>query len=456
MEIPKWKGGPHEAGTYKFHILWFRVALATVFGFVAGVASTQLKALPFSGQSTCASKSCSSAVHNKGNELAAVEPVTEDFPDFVEKISERDLILTRSLESKLISLKFENNSLDFCLQHLREQGQVNIVLTPGARDLADSEDLSINLKLKDVSLKNCLQLILASNSDLDYQLREGVVVVGVNYEFEAPLLLEFYNIRDLIIRPRNSGIAAEKFLELCESTLGDDFEEGSLEIAGTVLAVRKPAAGHKRIQALIKALRKPAPVEFHEPKWIDLLKYQLRSKTVSFSLKDVPLSEVLDQFQTQTSLPVVLSREVDGEELRVHFNVKDITAEHALTLMLEGHNLACGFRNNVLFVGQRDEVRDPCYMEVVDVSNLISQEDSKLEKLDPDQLQELLMNSTGEDHWEDPARIEYFNGRMIIRQTPTILKQIRGILKRLESTTWLPRDEDEDEVEETCLVPKPK
>jgi hypothetical protein len=56
--------------------------------------------------------------------------------------------------------------------------------------------------------------------------------------------------------------------------------------------------------------------------------------------------------------------------------------------------------------------------------------------LDPDKLQELLVQAVGEERWEEPCSIELHRGSLIVRQTAVGHERIRRALTSLQADTW--------------------
>lgn len=204
--------------------------------------------------------------------------------------------INRRLSSQRVTLNFDGTSFDDALNFLRDITGLNIVVSNDARDLIDSDSLEVSLRLKDISLKNALELILATNSDLIYTIRDGVILITTKDGQQTELFLEFYEVSDIINNVPDYpapelglsqqqggggggggagggaggvlsfdddegeegggvGVTGEKLLELGEKIAGES-DEGSMEISGGILIVRKPAVVHRKIIKLLEALRK--------------------------------------------------------------------------------------------------------------------------------------------------------------------------------------------------------
>lgn len=198
--------------------------------------------------------------------------------------------IKRSLSIRRIDLNFDNTPFTDCINFLRDITGLNFVISKEAEEAA-SGDAEISLRLKQITLKNALELMLGQlGGDLDYSIRDGAIVLTTRDENKAELFLEFYEVSSIInnindypgpeVGLSNSGagqggsagpsfdlggdddddepkggIGADKLIELIEQVQGES-EEGNIEVSGGVLIVRKPAAVHRKIIKLLEALRR--------------------------------------------------------------------------------------------------------------------------------------------------------------------------------------------------------
>lgn len=218
--------------------------------------------------------------------------------DFLRKEDDVEAVkINRRLASQRVDLNFDSTPFTDCINFLRDITGLNFVIANAANDIVSGDDLEVSLRLKSISLKNALQLILSVNPELVYTIRDGVIVITTKEGNKAELFLEFYEVSDIInkvpdypapelgLRQNNGGggggggagggaggvlnfddeeegegtgvgVGAEKLLELVEKVGGESEDEGSAEISGGILIVRKPAAVHKKIIQLLEALRK--------------------------------------------------------------------------------------------------------------------------------------------------------------------------------------------------------
>jgi type II secretory pathway component GspD/PulD (secretin) len=209
--------------------------------------------------------------------------------------SEEVLEITRRLESQQITLNFDQTPFDEAINFLRDITGLNYVLTGDAQDLVENESVTVSLRLRNITLKNALSLILASNETLTYRIENGVIKIGTTTDQEEELLLEFYDVTEIVNTPPDfpapdlglslasggggggggagggvlsfdeeeedtgANLDSDKLVEIIESQLGED-EGGSVEYSAGILIVRKSLRAHENIVKLLDALRRQVGV----------------------------------------------------------------------------------------------------------------------------------------------------------------------------------------------------
>lgn len=207
-----------------------------------------------------------------------------------QKQSEDVIEINRRLESQQITLSFDETPFDEAVDFLRDITGLNYVISADAQDLIDNEEVAVSLRLKNISLKNALNLILGSNESLAWRIESGVIKIGTEEDAVEELVLEFYDVNEIVSTPPDypapelglnlsgggggggttggvlsfddeedeggSGVDADKLIELIESKLGEEDEEGSVEFSGGIIIVRKSLRAHKKILKLLEALRR--------------------------------------------------------------------------------------------------------------------------------------------------------------------------------------------------------
>ncbi|MCO5170462.1 MAG: hypothetical protein M9894_29350 [Planctomycetes bacterium] len=211
--------------------------------------------------------------------------------------SEEVLEISRRLESQQITLNFEQQAFGEAIDFLRDITGLNYVLTGDAQELVENENVTVSLRLRNITLKNALSLILASHDSLTYRIEANVIKIGTKSDQEEELHLVFYDVTEIVSTPPDfpapelglnlarggggggaggaaggvlsfgndedeatGGLDADKLVEIIEDKLGEDDDSGSVEFSAGILIVRKPLASHEKIVKLLDALRRTVGV----------------------------------------------------------------------------------------------------------------------------------------------------------------------------------------------------
>ena len=209
--------------------------------------------------------------------------------------------------------------------------------------------------------------------------------------------------------------------------------------------------------------------EDREPEWVKEYRQILASRTVTLNFPDTPFAEVVSFLQDITGLNITIGASVDAEEKTVRLRLRDILLQDAMKIILEQTGLAMTYANETLLITQPEEARGEYVLEIFDVQDLLSripdfpgdkirvasdqggggggggggaftfeeEEESGGVVLDPDQLEQIITNSIGEDHWDDPASIEIHRGQVIVNQTRELQREIQRVLRNLRRNTGM-------------------
>lgn len=209
--------------------------------------------------------------------------------------TEEVLEINRRLDTQQITLNFEQTPFDEAINFLRDITGLNYVLSGDAQDLVENESVTVSLRLRNITLKNALNLILASHETLTFRIESGVIKIGTKSDQEEELILEFYDVTEIVNTPPDfpapelglnlaagaggggggagggvltfdeeeedtgANLDADKLVEIIEGKLGED-ESGSVEFSAGILIVRKSLGGHEKIIKLLDALRRTVGV----------------------------------------------------------------------------------------------------------------------------------------------------------------------------------------------------
>ncbi|MBL4847110.1 MAG: hypothetical protein JKY65_16440 [Planctomycetes bacterium] len=94
-----------------------------------------------------------------------------DVPAFVKSFDRK--AIKKILDSRKVTLNFPQTPISEVVSFLQDITGVNVVLLPNV-----DPNLPISLRLRNVSLKNALKLILATDGDLEQKIVRNVLVIG--------------------------------------------------------------------------------------------------------------------------------------------------------------------------------------------------------------------------------------------------------------------------------------
>jgi hypothetical protein len=103
----------------------------------------------------------------------------------------------RKLETMKVTVDFQDVKLGEAMDYLRDVTGLNLVILPRA---AEKEgDLKIRLKVRELSVKSTLRLLL-SGKGLAMTWRDGTLVVLPQEDLQDHMVLEMYDVRDKIMK----------------------------------------------------------------------------------------------------------------------------------------------------------------------------------------------------------------------------------------------------------------
>jgi len=112
-----------------------------------------------------------------------------------------DFIL-RKLELQKVTVHFQETSFYDCLEFLRDITGLNIVISARARDIIDSENIMVNLRLREIKLKSVLALMLEASEELTYGVKYDVLYIGTKDDWAGVgQFMMIYSIHELVYRP---------------------------------------------------------------------------------------------------------------------------------------------------------------------------------------------------------------------------------------------------------------
>lgn len=110
--------------------------------------------------------------------------------------------ILNKLNSTRITLDFKDATLDEALSYIRDFTGINIVIAAEVTQQLSPEDLRISLRVKDLTLKSALKLMLSARG-LTATYKEGVLVVVPRDSVDRAVNLQLYDVRDLMVQLRD-------------------------------------------------------------------------------------------------------------------------------------------------------------------------------------------------------------------------------------------------------------
>jgi len=103
----------------------------------------------------------------------------------------------RRLEGMRISVDFDNVKLPEAVDYLRDVSGLNLVLLP--RAMEKDVDAPVRLKVKDLSLKSVLKLLLSARG-LTATYRDGAVVILPKEDLQSATTMRIFDVRALQVK----------------------------------------------------------------------------------------------------------------------------------------------------------------------------------------------------------------------------------------------------------------
>ncbi|MCX7703285.1 MAG: hypothetical protein N2234_04185 [Planctomycetota bacterium] len=116
--------------------------------------------------------------------------------------SSRDVIkhYCAMLETTKITVNFKDVPFSECTDFIRDVTGMNLFLSKDAREAL--EGVKVNLSVRDLSLKNVLNLLITVDERITYGIKYDVLYIGTKEELVSEsLYIGFYFIGDIIYRP---------------------------------------------------------------------------------------------------------------------------------------------------------------------------------------------------------------------------------------------------------------
>lgn len=191
------------------------------------------------------------------------------------------------LNSMRVTLDFANSSLDDVMSYLRDFSGLNLHIADEVRTKFTEDQLKVTIKVKDLTLKSALKLVLAGK-DLGAVWKEGILAITTREKAQSSQVTRVYDVRDLLFAVKDfpgprvelaspsggggaltgasfaldeekaSPITEDFITEIIKSNTGDkSWEEGgaSITLANGLLVVSQTKRAHGEILKLLDMLR---------------------------------------------------------------------------------------------------------------------------------------------------------------------------------------------------------
>ena len=363
----------------------------------------------------------------------------------------------------------------------------------------------VTRNLKGVSLRSALGLILEP-LQLTYTIKNEVLLITSQEKVSADLTTKVYPVADLVLSDQPGGAQDkpdfDSLVEIITSIVKPstwDAVGGPGSIAGLenrlCLVVSQTDDVHEHISRLLQLLRRlprsspegamaadgkpkaplPASISAGDDNPLD---EQIRKALAAPSeavFKETPLSEALDSLKKRHKIEIQLdTKALEGlgvaTDAPISKNLKGISLQSVLKLILEPLQLTHTIKNEVLLITAQDKVNADLTTKIYPVADLLFPADATTEltggmkmmsilgpvprgttekidargrgpQFDVDSLIELITSTVGVTTWDavgGPSSIAGFSYRscLIVSQTQDVHQQISDLLEKLRS---LPR-----------------
>jgi hypothetical protein len=103
----------------------------------------------------------------------------------------------RKLETMKVSVDFEDVKLPEAIDYLRDVTGLNFVMLPRAMD--KDADTKIRLKVKDLSVKSVLKLLISSRG-LTATYRDGALVILPREDLQDATTMKMFDVRSMLVK----------------------------------------------------------------------------------------------------------------------------------------------------------------------------------------------------------------------------------------------------------------
>jgi hypothetical protein len=178
--------------------------------------------------------------------------------------TEADSIVLQALHARrLMNLEWgDDTTLSAAITYLRTVTGLNFFVTPLAS--AEMEDRAVPLTVDNVEVATVLDIVTEQHG-LAWEVRDGLVRIGLRAELASMLRLRFFDVHDLVggalpfdVQAKGPSAAEETLRRTIVTTIDPSaWAEGgaTIEVKRGVLIVRATAATYEKVGAYLDGLR---------------------------------------------------------------------------------------------------------------------------------------------------------------------------------------------------------
>ena len=195
----------------------------------------------------------------------------------------------------------------------------------------------------------------------------------------------------------------------------------------------------------------------------------LATQSADFDFKEQSLAEVVGFLRQIADLNITIDPEIDAAEAEVSLSLTGVKLEEALDLILKNIGLAYTFRENTLYITEKEKAYGNTIFDIYNVTDILNKirdfpgpqirvrsndesddggtspfgfdegDEDDSEPLDPESLAELIITSTGgEELWEESAsEIQGHRGQLLVNATRELHISVKNFLQNLRQDSDL-------------------
>jgi hypothetical protein len=370
---------------------------------------------------------------------AAAEPVTIPPP------------ATGEMEQRILNELDKETNVDFVEMPLKDviiylselHGIPLIVLGNKLREASVSADTPITKKLRGISLRSALHLIL-KDLELTYAIRDQAIVITTPEDAEWRMRTVAWLIDDELIREKSDFEAIAK---LVVSTIdpGCWREFGGPGLIHRVddrwLVVQQSSAIIEEVGFLLGTLRQMLAAEDHSPSQLITPAHEAEEairraleKPIALDFVGVPLKDAMMYFGEELKLPLVLSIKKLEEALvspdtPITYKTPPVPAKSVLDKLLKLLELDFVVRDEVLQITTPEDSESQLIVRVYDTRALVA-------RISQQEVQDEIVKTIQPNSWSvagGPGEAQFYRGLLIVSQTYRVHEDVERLVESLTS-----------------------